>query len=104
MVCQIETGDEFTGCQARELLARLRAAIARWSKSDEGSEALADAAGDFNVGDLVNYTPAGLGRHGELSRCLTGTGITFLNVEVYSQGYVMPGWDFDTHLASAPGE
>src|SRR5207237_188757 len=61
---------EFSGCQLHELLGRLRKALGEWSKTDAGRQAVDAPEGDFNVGNLANYTPAGMGYRNRLSECL----------------------------------
>jgi hypothetical protein len=90
---------EFAGCPGSELLARLRRAVRLWAETEEGQDALAEASGDFNVGDLAEHTPAGSGQEDDLSRCLVAAGITYLDIDVYSQEGVARGWSFDTPLA-----
>jgi len=69
-----------------------------WGETEEGRAALEEACGDFNVGDLSGYTPAGMGHNDGLSRCLLAVGITHVDVEVYSQDGVVRGWAFNTRL------
>ena len=90
---------DYAGCEQGQLLARLREAMQLWKKCVVGLEAMEDTSGDFNVGDPADYTPAGEGcLHDDLSACLAQVGISYLNIDVYSQDGAAPGWDFDTLL------
>ncbi len=90
---------EFAGCPENDLLARLRRAIRLWVETEEGHNALDAAAEDFNIGDLAEFTPAGTGPDDTLSHCLGRVGITYLDIDVYSQDGVVQGWTYDTPLA-----
>jgi len=90
---------EYAGCEEAELLARLRRALQLWAETEEGRSALAEASEDFNVGDLALYTPAGTGHEGSLSDCLRRAGLSYLDIDVYSQDGGAQGWAFDTRLA-----
>jgi hypothetical protein len=90
---------KFAGCDESELLAKLRQAIKLWADTEESQAALEEASGDFNVGDVAQHTPAGMGHEDGLSRCLPDAGISHLDIDVYSQDRVVRGWAFDTRLA-----
>jgi hypothetical protein len=96
---------EFAGCPASELLKRLKAALSEWRKTPEGKEASEFASGDFNIGDLANFTPAGRGmvnndRRGSLNALLVKYGVEYLDIDVYSDGggFNPQNWTFDTVL------
>jgi hypothetical protein len=88
----------YAGCEPDQLLHRLRRAVEMWARTEQGRAALAEAPRDFNVGDLSQFTPAGMGREDDLSLSLLAVGVTHLDIDVHSQDGVVRGWDYDTPL------
>ena len=95
---------EFDGCEHNELLPRLQAALAQWAKTKEGRQACEEASDDFNVGDLSNHTPAGMGLRGSLGECLLDQGITYLDIDCYCDDQPALPWSYDSVLMRAAEE
>lgn len=85
------------GSSPSMLLHDLRAAIKDWAETEEGKEALDGEEPDFNIGDFAN---CGYG-DGELAACLAKHNIYELDIDVSSDDYVDPVWNYDTLLVHA---
>lgn len=82
----------WSGCSVDRFKETLKAAVTDWIEIGSGKEAWEDSSGDFNVGDLANWTG-----NADLIFILAQYGIMDLDIDVFSDES-MPDWTFDEVL------
>ena len=76
---------QYAGCNRDTLATKLKAAVRGWFLTEDCKEyATETCSGDFNLGDLANLTAGNLADHLSLGPYLHASGITYLEVDVYS--------------------
>jgi len=83
-----------------ELRQSVTNAVTEWvNTTEEGKEAWQSSSEDFNIGDLsVHLAGEDTWEEDALARCLRNHGITWLEVECYSDTNGDVDWTYDTVL------